>query len=630
MLLTGVYATQAQTIHTYAGNYSIGGSTSSGDGGAATAAAMNYTYSVAVDNSGNLYIGEGNRYIRKVSPTGIISTYAGTGVMGYSGDGGPATAADITWPMGIAVDGGGSLYFAQDVDCVVRRIAPDGTISTIAGTGVAGYSGDGGPATAAQMNTPMAVATDGMGNVYISEYAGARVRKVDAAGNISTVAGTGAHGYSGDGGPGVLAQLFGPSGLTYSGGYLYIADEGNNVIRRLNTATGNIETVAGNGAGAGLGSGMGTFSGDGGPALSAGMNAPIAVAVNAATGDLFITDRYNHRIRRVDGSGTISTYTGGLPVGYSGDGGPANSAFAKINLPWGICLDAAGRLYIADELNYVVRRIDTTSNLSPVFSETGMANTCRNTPVALNSLLTAMDANVGQTLSWTVVSGPFHGSLSGFVATAPTTGGLLTPTGLSYTPAPGYVGLDTFTIEISDGYNAAQVMKIAHIDSIPDVGVVTGPNDVCVGDTIMMAFTVAGGTWASSSANATVAGGTVSGITAGTATIYYIVTGTCGADTASKVVNVLPASVCATGVGVAGAGSAEMRVMPNPSSGSFMLYLPVHTGMVSVRDAVGRVVAMRPVQVPQATMTFDDMAPGHYLVTAYTADKEHSVQVVVR
>lgn len=630
LLLGTTITTHAQIISTYAGNYMAGGTPSTGDGGPATAAGMLYTYAVAMDNAGNLYIGEGNRHVRKVSPSGIIANFAGTGVLGYTGDGGLATAADITWPNALAVDGAGSVFIAQHDNCVIRKVWPSGIITTVAGNGICGTTGDGGPATAAQIFSPLGLCTDPSGNLYIADYAGS-IRKVTPAGIISTFAGTGTLGYSGDGGPATNARLFTPSGLTWAGGSLYIADEGNNVIREVD-ATGIINTIAGNGVGAGAGSMMGSYSGDGGPATAAGLNGPIGVAVNQATGDIFITDRYNHRIRRVNTSGIMSTYTGGAPAGYGGDGGPANSVLAKINLPWGICLDNAGRLYIADELNYVVRRIDTSSNMAPVPSESGSANTCRNTPVSISSLLTTMDVNVGQTLTWTAVSGPFHGTLTGFVATAPSTGSLVTPSGLSYSPAAGYAGVDTFTVEISDGYNAATVTKYVYVDTIPDAGSVTGPDVVCEGDTIALAGTVSAGAWASSNTNASVTAGSVIGLAAGTATIYHIVAGACGSDTASKVVYVLPASMCATGIKTTATPGDPLKVFPNPSSGAFTIYLPANTEMILIRDVAGNMVTRRPLTttVAQVPATFDGVPPGQYIVTAYAGGKEHSLKLVVR
>ena len=217
---------------------------------------------MAVDASGNLYIADtGNNRIRKVSATGIITTVAGNGSAGYSGDGGPATSAQLDGPEGVAVDGSGNLYIADTCNNRIRKVSATGIITTVAGNGSAGYSGDGGPATSAQLSLPAGVAVDGSGNLYIADSGNNRIRKVSATGIITTVAGNGSPGYSGDGGPATSAQLNQPAGVAVdASGNLYIADSSNNRIRKV-SATGIITTVAGNG--------FDGYSGDGGPATSA-------------------------------------------------------------------------------------------------------------------------------------------------------------------------------------------------------------------------------------------------------------------------------------------------------------------------------------------------------------------------
>jgi uncharacterized protein (TIGR03437 family) len=326
-------AAPGYTIGTVAGNGTGG---FSGDGGQAISAELYFPAGVTVDSAGNLFIADAvNSRIRKVTPEGTIGTVAGNGTLGFTGDGGPATAAELNVPIGVAVDSAGNLYIADTENNVVRKVTPGGTIGTVAGNGTPGYSGDGGPATAAELDEPSGLAIDGAGNLYIADDTS--VRKVTPAGTISTVAGTGIEGYSGDGGPGTLAELNEPGDVAVdSAGNLYIADFRNQRIRKV-TPAGTIGTVAGNGAAG--------FGGDGGPATSAELWGPTGVAVDGA-GDIFIADRNNTRIRMVTPAGTIGTVAGNGTAGFSGDGGPAT--LAEMQEPGAIALDGAGDLFIAD------------------------------------------------------------------------------------------------------------------------------------------------------------------------------------------------------------------------------------------------------------------------------------------
>jgi uncharacterized protein (TIGR03437 family) len=347
-------------ITTVAGTGAIG---YSGDGGPATNASLNFPIGVAVDSASNLYIADTyNNRLRKVSGN-IITTTAGNGTNRYSGDGGPATGASFNGPSDVAVDSAGNLYIADTNNNRIRKVS-GGIITTVAGSGSAGYSGDGGPATSAQLNGPTGVAVDFAGNIYIGDGFNPVVRKV-SGGIITTVAGNGVQGYSGDGGRATNASLYLPSGVAVdSVGNLYIADASDNVIRKV--SDGIITTVAGGFEGVVVfcvpfSINCAGFSGDGGPATSAQLNGPGGVAVDS-TGNIYIADSGNNRIRKVSG-GIITTVAGSGPScsftvpcgGFSGDGGPATSA--QLNGPDGVSVDSTGNLYIADTYNNSIRRV---------------------------------------------------------------------------------------------------------------------------------------------------------------------------------------------------------------------------------------------------------------------------------
>ena len=258
----------------------------------------------------------------------------------------------------MAVDTKGNIYIADFYNNRVRRVGPDGVITTIAGTGQEGFSGDGGPATQARLNVPSDVAVDAQGNVYIADSNNHRIRRVGPNGVITTIAGTGPVGggegrFSGDGRPATQARLNSPAGVVVDAqGNVYIADSDNHRIRRVGL-DGIITTIAGSGD---TGFGKGGYSGDGGPATQARLNSPDGMVVDAQ-GNIYIADTYNHRIRRVGLDGVITTIAGTGAEGYSGDGGPATQA--RLNYPAGMAVDAQVNIYIADEANHRIRRMDS-------------------------------------------------------------------------------------------------------------------------------------------------------------------------------------------------------------------------------------------------------------------------------
>lgn len=361
-------------IQTVAGNGTIG---IAGDSGAATSASLAIPYAVTVDSSGNFYIADfGNDRIRMVNSKGTIVTVVGSGLYGFAGDGAAATQAKMYLPSGVAVDGSGNVYIADQWNLRIRKLA-SGNISTVAGNGMLSYSGDGGPATRAQLNGPQGTAVDSAGNLFISDTRNGVVRKVSGGtistvsgtslvyprgmaadlngnvfvadsvdnkvkrigpdGTVAVVAGNGTSGYGGDGGAATSAMLHSPLGVAVDrAGNLYIADFGNNVIREV-SAAGTIATVAGN-----LTQG---YAGDGAAAAQASLNGPGGVAVDAS-GNLYIADTNNHAIREVTGDGVIRTIAGTGVAGYTGDGGPATQA--QIISPIGIVVDGSGNVYISD------------------------------------------------------------------------------------------------------------------------------------------------------------------------------------------------------------------------------------------------------------------------------------------
>ena len=345
VFLVVVHGAHAATIiTTVAGNGTRG---FSGDGAAATGAQFDGIYGVAADAAGNLYIADLlNNRIRKVDTGGLISTVAGNGTQGFSGDGGAAASAALSGPQGVAVDGTGNLYIADWGNNRIRKVDSGGVITTVAGNGTWGFSGDGGAAISAQLNGTAGVAVDDAGKLYIADWANNRIRRVDSGGGITTVAGNGTQGFSGDGGAATGAALNGPVGVAVDGaGNLYIADSNNHRIRKVDSG-GVITTVAGNGTAG--------YSGDGGAATGAELNWPRGVAVDAA-GTPYIADEVNNRIRQVDSGGIITTVAGDGTPGFSGDGGVATSA--ALWFPSGVAADAAGNLYIVDGGNNRIRRL---------------------------------------------------------------------------------------------------------------------------------------------------------------------------------------------------------------------------------------------------------------------------------
>ena len=398
----------------------VAGTLDAGDGGPAAAAQLNLPQGIATDRKGNLYVADtGNHRVRKVTPAGTIVTLAGDGLAGMRGDGGPSEFARLNLPFAVAVDADGSIFIADLGNHRVRRIAPNGIISTVAGNGEKGSNGDGGPAVAAQLMSPRNLALDAQGNLYISEFEGHRVRKVSHAGTITTVAGIGVAGLGGDEGPAYKAQLAFPAGLAVDlAGFLYIADSQNHRIRRVRpdgtmmtwlggsdavafstpvglaldaagnlfvaerraairkfTPTGRLFQVAGTGAPG--------YDGDGRPASTSMLLSPADVALDGL-GNLYIAD--GRRIRRVGPTGVLTTVAGDAYTRAIGDGGPG--VLAQLDTPQGLAMDIPGNLYIADSGTNRIRRL-APSGIMATVAGTGVQGSSGDGRAAVDAVLNA-------------------------------------------------------------------------------------------------------------------------------------------------------------------------------------------------------------------------------------------------
>ena len=321
----------------------------SGDGGQATNATLFRPADVVLDADGDLLIADaGNNRVRKVDANGIITTIVGNGTATYAGDGGAATNASLSDPTGLALDAEGDLFIADSGNCVVRKVNPAGEISTVAGSGTYGFSGDGGQATNALLGGPYGVAVDVHGNLFVSDQGNQRIRLVNTQGLITTYAGTNTYGFFGDGGPATNAALWNPAGLALdAAGNLYVADVSNDRIRRIATS-GIITTMTG--------TNVSGFFGDGLAATNAALSGPYGVRFDSE-GDFYIADTYNGRIRKVGVNDLIGTVAGDGTASFLGDGGPAGAAaFSEISA---LAFDNAGNLYVADTGNSRIRRVGT-------------------------------------------------------------------------------------------------------------------------------------------------------------------------------------------------------------------------------------------------------------------------------
>lgn len=405
LLCTFSVSVKAQYIYTFAGT-GFGASTGtggySGDGGQARDARLNSPTGVGYDGAGNIYIADrGNHVVRKVAPNGVITTFAGNDTLGYSGDMGPATAAKLNRPYSVTADVAGNVYICDGGNNVIRKVNTAGVITTIVGTGVAGNTGDLGPATAATLNNPQGIALDTLGNLYIADADNHVVREV-SGGMIFRVAGTGTNGYSGDGGMALGAKLYSPSAVAVDPlGNIYVADYYNNAVRKID-ASGIITTFAG--------TGVAGYSGDGGSAVNAKLRNPSGVAV-FGFGPVFISDQGNNVVRMVNSSGIITNYAGSYTNGYTGDGGVAT--LAKLSSPKGIAVNSLNKLYIADFDNNVIRVVGSNTAVNglsvpgsvKVYPNPANGVVTLELPKECNDAVATVVDMLGRTLSTQVIRG---------------------------------------------------------------------------------------------------------------------------------------------------------------------------------------------------------------------------------
>jgi sugar lactone lactonase YvrE len=320
-----------------------------GEGRQGVTVGLNTPWGLAIDSQGRIYVADaGNNAVRRIAADGTVTTVAGTGTAGFSGDGGQATLAKLSAPLRLAFDTAGNLYIADSANNRIRKVTPAGIISTVAGNGTAGFAGDGGAATAARLRTPTDVAIKPDGTMYIADRANFRVRKVTPAGIISTIAGTGTAGYNGDDIAATTARLNNPYSVAFDAtGNLYIADYDNERLRMINTG-GLITTIAG--------TGVATADGDGGDATLAGLHKPQYVQISP-TGDIIICEANNNDVRIVH-DGTIDTIAGSREFGYTGDG--SFPIFSTWQRPSGTVFDQQGNLWIADRNNHRLRVVQAS------------------------------------------------------------------------------------------------------------------------------------------------------------------------------------------------------------------------------------------------------------------------------
>jgi len=438
----------------------------SGDNGPAILAKMNGPIYINADGYGAYYVSDAvNNVVRKVDAFGIITTFAGNGTAGFSGDTGPATAASVNYVAGMAIDAVGNVYLSDRANNRIRKVSTSGVITTFAGTGAAATSGDGGPATAASFNAPYGISFDTSGNLYVVEQDGGVIRKISPAGIVSPFAGDGGFGFGGDSGPATVATFHSPQCIYVShAGDVYLNDQGNHRLRKI-SSTGIITTIAGDGS-------VG-YGGDGGPSTAAVVNLMGDITMDAA-GTLYFSDDYGDRLRQISTSGIINTFAGNGIGGHTGDGGLATSA--QFDWPNGLTMSCGGVLLTCEINNNDVRRIGPANEHPHFITPADTLHPCVDFIInSLDTLLGIQDTDACQGLSWTILSAPAHGVVTGLPARTMSTGGITYPSGVIYTPVVYFTGIDSFTVVVFDGVDTSMRKIYVNASSCPTgVANVTG------------------------------------------------------------------------------------------------------------------------------------------------------------
>ena len=647
----------AQNIYTYAGT---GFSGFNGNGEQATAALLAYPTDIAFDASGNSYIADNqNQVIRKVSATGIISTFAGGG-FSYPSNGVAATSVILYSPTSVKVDNAGNVYVVDQEFAQVFKINSSGILTIFAGNGTTGFSGDGGPAVSATFYYPRGLAVDATGDVYVSDVENNRVRMINTSGIISTVAGNGSFGMPVSGVPATNAPLGYPVAIAIDGsGNLYIAESENGMVQKVNPA-GIIWNFAG--------TGFTSFSGDGGPATAASLYSPEGLGVDLG-GNVYISDMENSRVRVVNHNGIINTVAGnGIPT-YAGDGGLAiNASLAE---PMGIGFDNIGNCYVVDNSSSNVRMFQSVigpgsmcvgSTFNMTIGLTGGTWSSSNSTIAsVNSsgMISAHRTGI-DTLSYTYTGGQVNtvvrvdstwaGRISGNATicydqmdtlTPQIPGGMWTTvSGSLYFVGDGIFepfasGLGVVQYTVNNACGSYSTLFPVNIVPLPPTGIVSGSDSICVDHTVSYVESQSGGIWGISGTGATITPtGTVTVDSVGLIVLTYTVTNMCGTQTAYYAVDVLATPDChyINAVPTIIAQDQDFHLSPNPNNGNFVVNLVTKNEFpvsYTITNVLGETVRSLVTVTNHEQGIATDLLPGIYYVVADCSGQRFYKKIVI-
>ncbi|PQJ08775.1 hypothetical protein CJD36_022515 [Flavipsychrobacter stenotrophus] len=657
-------------ITTVAGNHTYG---YSGNGGPATAAQLMFPWDVAVDDSENLYIADmANQVVRKVSHTGIISTFAGNHTYSFSGDGGPATAAGLANPQCVAVDRYGNVYISDGGNNRIRKVDTAGTITTVTGNGTPGLSGDGGPASLAMISHAAGMAFDTAGNLYFSDKVNYKVRKISTAGIISTVAGIGTEGFSGDGGPATAAQFRGPEGLAVDkSGTIYAADGENDLIRKIDPL-GVITTICGHPLITG-------YSGNYVLALGAVINYPIGMSMDTA-GTLYFANIGSNLVQKIImncapasimGTDTLCigasvTFTDSIAGGSWSLSSVTTATITASGVVTGVAQGGNNIIYTTNNICGVQSRLQYIYIEAPAQPITGadslctgstalFANgsfggmwTCTNahTTITAGGLATGISTGT-DTISYLLTNScgvssavkgleiipPVHlspivgrDSICTFVMIVYTDsimGGVWTNNNSLGSILGGHLtgfnaGIDTLKYTVT--YTAplacvVQVKKAVVISSAPpSTFTISGVDSICPGDSAVLSVP-GGGMWYVQNGNATVSSsGITTGVSPGVDVITYTLTNGCGSVSKVKTIRVRTEESCAHGVSVASLTNEDINIYPNPAVSMLYISSPNKINHIAITDVPGKYFLDRDYNTGSIALDVSSLPPGLYFL----------------